>query len=225
MRILCASAVLAAALAVPAPASAQLLGQTGGVRMASLVGVHVFGLVESESLAAQRSFDAVLAGSSKSQPMLLGAGFQVTRIWHGAFGRFSASHSSNVGSRVFVDSSKNVHSLNVPITIAITPIEIGGGWRFGDGARRVVPYVGAAVLLQRYTETSETGTTADNVDERDKGQSLFGGIDIVVGRVHVGAEGFYRRVPNAIGAAGASLDFDEDSLGGTGFRVLFGVGF
>ena len=223
MRSLLVSAAVAASLFVTLPAHAQVIARTGSVTSGSAFGIHAFGMVEMERMAAKDSFDAVLAGSSKSQLMLVGAGVEVERVWKGVFARFTATRTSNEGTRVFVDSSKKAHSLNVPLTIAITPIEIGGGWRFGRS--RVMPYVGGALLFQRYEETSSEALAGENIKTTDRGIALFGGFDVALGIVRVGAEGFYRSVPDAIGAAGASADFNEDNLGGVGFRVLLGVAF
>ncbi len=224
MRSFFVSAAIAAALLVSAPAHAQVIARTGGVTMASVVGIHAFGIVELERMAAEDSFDAVLAESSKSRPRLFGAGVEVERVWKGVFARFTATRTSNTGTRVFVDSAKNVHSLNVPLTITLTPIEIGGGWRFGRG--RVMPYVGAAWLFQRYEETSTGASASENTSTTDRGTAFFGGFDVALGIARVGAEGFYRSVPNATGGPASVLaDFNEDNLGGMGVRVLFGVGF
>jgi hypothetical protein len=231
MRSLFASAVLAATLAVSAPAYAQFSGQPGGVSVASLVGVHMFGMVEFEAMSAAKSFDAVLSTSSKHNPTLFGAGIEVTRLWKGVFGRFSATRTTNEGTRVFVDSAKVVHPLNVPVTIGLTPIEVGGGWQFGSGrpgTRRrvaVVPYVGAALLFQKYTETSPAASSSENLEQTDKGTSVFGGVDVGIGMLHVGVEGFFRSVPDINGAGGVMADFNEDNLGGTGLRLRFGVAF
>jgi hypothetical protein len=232
MRSLFASAALAAALLVSTPAHAQFVGQPGGVAV-PLFGVHLFGMYEFETKTAVKSFDAVLPTSSGSTPRLFGAGVEVQRVWKGAFGRFTATHTSNDGTRVFVDASKKVHPLNVPLTIGMTPIEVGGGWRFGDGrrsagARRrfsMVPYVGAALLFQKYSETSPAASASENIDATDKGSSIFAGLDLGIGMVHVGVEGFLRSVPDAIGADGVSLEFNEDNLGGKGLRLLFGISF
>ena len=83
------------------------------------------------------------------------------------------------------------------------------------------------MLLQRYKETS-TATFAsadDNTDITDTGGEVFGGVEIGVKFVRIGVEGQYRYVPNAIGAGGASLAYNETNLGGGVFRLTFGVGF
>lgn len=224
MRSLFASLVAAAAIAAAAPAHAQLIGQPGGAAMGSAVGVHAFLIVEAESMAAKNSFEAVLADSAKSTLVFTGAGVEVTRLWKGLFARFAATRSKNEGSRVFVDSAGKAFPLNVPLTIEITPIEVGGGWRFGSG-RRLVPYVGAAVLVQRYRETSEAADPDENTDTTDKGQSIFGGVELAISVLRVGVEAQYRNVPDALGESGVSAVNKETNLGGAVIRLTVGVGF
>ena len=107
---------------------------------------------------------------------------------------------------------------------AITPIEISTGWRApvkqGD---RVVPYVGAGLLLQRYKETSTPSIDADT-NTTDVGMTLFGGAEISVKFIRILIEGQYRTVPKTLGTAGVSEDFGEKNLGGGVLRVGFGVG-
>jgi hypothetical protein len=226
--------VLLPALAAAAPAQAQLIGQPGGAAMASVVGVHAFFIVEAESMAAKQSFEAIVTGrdgasAGKSTLVLSGGGVEITRIWKGAFARVAATKTKQDGSRVFISGAGTIIPLNVPVTVEITPIEIGGGWRFGNGqARRVVPYVGAALLAQRYRETSDGGSSDENVETTDMGESIFGGVEVAIGPVRIGAEAQFRNVPlpsDSIGPDSAFAAFDEKNLGGTVFRMTFGVGF
>jgi hypothetical protein len=219
MRIAFASVAAAAALALASPARAQFVPQAGGAS----TGVHVFGIVEGASMLAKESFDAVLADSVGSTPVFAGAGVEATGLWKGVFARVTVTHTLTKGSRVFVDSGGKAFPLNIPLTIKMTPIEIGGGWRFGDGAVR--PYVGAAVLMQRYTETSEHATADENVESTDSGQTIFGGVQLGFGLARVGLEALYRHVPDVIGVAGVSEAYGETNLGGRVFRVTFGVEF
>jgi hypothetical protein len=226
MRTVFAFLVAAAATPAAAPAHAQLINQPGGASMASVVGIHAFFIVEGERMFAKKSFDAVLADSSKSTLVFNGGGVEVTRLWKGLFARVAATRSRNEGSRVFVDSAGNATSLNVPVTIELTPIEVGGGWRFANGRERhLIPYVGAAVLAQHYRETSEGASAEENTDTTDVGQSIFGGLELAFGFVSVGVEGQLRNVPNTLGAAGVSEAYNEKNLGGSVIRVTFGVGF
>jgi hypothetical protein len=234
MRTLFASLAAAIALAAAAPAHAQLIGQPGGATMASVVGVHAFFIVESESMAAKKSFEAILTGADgegegKSLLVLSGGGLEITRLWKGAFARVAATRTKQDGSRVIITGAGTVIPLRVPLTVEITPIEIGGGWRFGNAQeRRVVPYVGAALLAQRYRETSDGASSDENVEATDKGESIFGGVEVAIGPVRLGAEAQFRNVPvpdDSIGTNSVFAAFGDKNLGGTVFRMTFGVGF
>jgi uncharacterized protein YgiM (DUF1202 family) len=191
-------------------------------------GIHAFGIVDAEAMSASKSFKAVL-DSGKATLINLGFGVEGTGLWRGLFVRGAYSHSSNTGTRVFVDSSMTAHSLNIPLTIEITPIEIGAGWRFGppppQGKAGVRAYAGAGLLMQRYKETSTFATDSENTDTTDKGVVAFGGFEIGIKFVRIDLEGQFRSIPDVIGAGGVSLAYKETNLGGGVFRVTFGVGF
>jgi hypothetical protein len=187
-------------------------------------GLRAYGIFESEALTASQSFDAVL-GSSRLE--LKGAGADLVHLWKGAFVRVTVTKGKKSGQRVFVTSSKEVIPLNIPLTVQMTPLEIGGGWRFGslDGGGHIVPYVGANGLWLHYKETSQFSEPGEDTDETFKGSSVFGGIDVGISFVRVGIEGLYRRVPKALGDNGVSESFGEHDLGGAAVRVTFGIGF
>ena len=53
----------------------------------------------------------------------------------------------------------------------------------------------------------------------------FGGLDVqLAGLLGFGAELQHRRLPNALGNAGASAAFREDDLGGLTIRLWIGIG-
>ena len=64
----------------------------------------------------------------------------------------------------------------------------------------------------------------ENVSERFNGFSVFGGIDIAVGKwLIAGVEGQYRTLANTIGEGGVSAHFEETNLGGLGIRFMVGI--
>ena len=237
MRRLFAVVVALAALVGARPAVAQGIVRTPAAR--PLDSVHAYGIFEAEAMLANQSFSAILADGTKGTLIFAGAGVEATKIWKGLFARAAVTHSSNDGTRVFVDDSGNAVSLQVPMTVEVTPIEIGGGWRFvppprpsrplppGQRPSRtvVVPYLGGAVLVQRYKETSENAAPDEDVSATDIGESFFAGVELGFGVVRLAFEGQFRNVPNAIGVGGVSQAFDETNLGGGVFRVTLGVGF
>ncbi len=195
------------------------------------IGVRAFGLFDVNSLTASQSFTAVL-GTSRLNAF--GGGVDVTDISAHVFVRVAGSHMSKVGSRAFADktgTSVQVVSLNVPTTVALTPLEIGVGWRFvmTDRAKKprpLTPYAGLSVLSQHYSDTSSFAAASDNVSQTNRGVSLFGGIDLTIMKhISLGLEGQLRSVPKAIGTAGVSQVFGETDLGGKTLRLAFGVKF
>jgi hypothetical protein len=222
MRIVLGVCVAVGVLAAAAPSAAQT---RAGAHRAATIGVRAYGILEGERMAAASSFKAVLGGNSAIL-MHVGVGGDLTGLWKGVFARVDWTHSSNTGGRVFVDTSRQVIPLGIPVTIEVSPLEVGAGWRFRPIRRgRVVPYIGGAAVRQHYQETSPGASADENVDVTDSGAAVFGGIEIGFKVVKIGLEAAYRAVPDALGAAGASQAFGETNLGGTVFRVSVGVGF
>jgi hypothetical protein len=215
LRLACAAAAIV--LALPGAARAQ----NPQPKAPSAIGLRAYGIVDADTLAAKDSFEAVLGTSRLTA---FGGGVDVTDIWRHVFVRVAATHASKTGSRVFV-SGTQVFPLGIPLTVAMTPIEAGGGWRFASKAgSRITPYAGVSFLSLGYTETSSFADAGENTSERFTGQSLFGGVDVgIVKWIAVAAEVQYRRVPNAIGAGGVSKDFDENDLGGFTARITIGI--
>lgn len=185
------------------------------------LGFRAYILYGSDILAARKTFDAVLGIHRVNG---LGAGAEVLNLWHGAFVRVDGSSWSRTGSRV--DTSGN--SLGISTVVKMTPIEIGGGWRTGGGPPRaasgVAFYVGGGLVRMRFRETSDFAAESDNVDQTTSGYDVFAGVELRVLRsVIVGAEGGYRRVPNAIGTGGISQTYNETDLGGGVLRFLVGI--
>lgn len=224
MRSVAVFLLAAATLAGALPAAAQ----TRAAR--PRIGFRAYGIVEGESIAAAKTFTAVL-DSKDATVSLAGAGGEVTNLWKGLFARVAVTHASVKGSRVYIDASGGIHPLPVPMTIEITPVEIGAGWRFGrprpNAKLTVTPYVGAAILSQAYKETSSFASSDENTDTSDAGQAIFGGVEIGIRLFKLGVEAKYRSVDVAstLGSTGVLQAMKEGNLGGTVFRLSFGVGF
>lgn len=205
-------------LAGAAPAAAQTT--VGPPVPREHAGFQVSLLVERERFAASKSFQAVLGTSSLTE---VGAGVDAG-LWKGLFARVAITHTRRTGSRVIVSGS-DAYSLGVPLTLTLTPVEIGAGWRFARH-NRVEPYVGVAALMQHYVEQSTGADPSENTNTTDSGATLFAGIDLtVVSRFKVEIEGLYRNLPNAVGSSGAFQAFHEDNLGGGAVRLGLGVAF
>ena len=189
------------------------------------LGVRAYGLLDFEQMAAKDSFSAVLGSA---QMIGFGAGVDVTGLGGtGLFARVAFSTMSKDGERVFVDDTGDAHSLDIPMTVKMTPFEFGAGWRFKamDRRGRYVPYAGAGLLRLGYKETSDFAVDdEDEVSESFTGYTFFGGVDIAASKmVMIAIEGQYRTVPDALGVRGASVAFDETDLGGFNIRFMVGI--
>lgn len=221
LRCVCVIAVLLLALTVSARAG-QGRQPPRASRPPSPIGLRAYAIVDVNAVAAKESFDAVLG---TSQMTAFGGGLDVVDLWKHLFARVAITRARKSGRRVFV-ANNEVFPLGIPLTVTMTPVEAGAGWRFVSrkGSNRVIPYAGAAFLSMGYAETSMFAESADNTSERFAGQDLFGGVDIdLIKWLALSAEGQYRRVPNALGAGGVSKDFGESDLGGFSARVMFGI--
>jgi len=220
MRAMFRCVCVAAAFVVVVPGAARA-GQAAPPGPPSPIGLRAYAIVDLDALAAKESFAAVLGSS---QFTAAGGGLDVVDIWKHLFARVAVTRARQTGSRVFV-SGGEVFPLDIPLTVTMTPIEVGGGWRFPPKAGgRFTPYAGAAFLSLGYTETSDFTDAAEDTSERFAGQDLFGGVDIGIAKwLAASAEVQYRRVPNALGAGGVSKLFGENDLGGYTLRVTFGV--
>jgi hypothetical protein len=213
MRTAFLSIVVLALLAVPIEASAQDIG------------FRLYGIFDSDSIAASKSFKATL-GTSRLNAF--GGGGEVD-IWRNLFVRAAVTTTKKAGTRVFVDTTQSVpqvYSMHIPLTLTLTPIEVGGGLRFPIGASKtsITPYAGASFLSVGYHETSEHADTGENTNQSFKGWAAFGGVEVgVLKWLAIAAEAQYRDVPNAIGTVGGvSQDFNEKNIGGFTARVTIG---
>jgi hypothetical protein len=185
-------------------------------------GLHAYAAVDADRMAATRSFDAVLGTSTL---IGYGGGVDVTDLWKHLFVRGAVTHATKKGSRAIFTGTEVV-SLDIPRTVSMTPIEVGGGWRFGSARQRFVPYAGAAVLLVSYKETTPVppADPSENVSQTFTGYDAFGGVEFGIAKwIVAGGEAHYRGVPNALGDAALSQAFDETDLGGFTLRFTIGI--
>ena len=222
------------ALLVAAPATAQQKPTPAASKKPSSLVYRGFFSFDMTSLAASETYDALLGSSTVTG---LGGGGEIGGIWKQLFVRFGLSQASETGERAFVVNG-DVIPVGIPITVKMMPIEIIGGWRFtpkgkprsGTAASSVTPhapysfYAGGGPVFFKYSETSDFGGPADNLNEMFTGFVFYGGMSVDLGRwVFVSGEGGYRSVPNALGSSGLSADFGETDLGGTVLRVMVGI--
>lgn len=195
------------------------------------IGLRAYFLYDSVRMSASESFDAVVNTSSFRGP---GVGIEATDLWKGVFVKFAFTKlGEETGSRVVIIDSQVIQT-GVSRTVEMAPIELGAGWRQSlEPTGRFVAYGGASGIWLKYKERSPMppASASENVDETFNGYAVFAGLDVSVWRnVFAGVELQYRGIPDAIGqapAAGlpetASHFFGETDLGGTAFRILFGI--
>jgi hypothetical protein len=184
------------------------------------LGFRAYGIVDFDSVAMKQSFDAVLG---TSQVKAFGGGVEVVDIWKHLFARVTVTRARKRGSRVFV-SGGQVFPFGIPLTVTMTPVEVGGGWRFTGLHGRVTPYAGGGFVSMGYTEASKFADPEENTSTHFKGGAVFGGVEVgIVKWIGAAADAQYRRIPNALGAGGVSKDFKETDLGGFTARVTIGI--
>jgi hypothetical protein len=171
-------------------------------------------------MSASQSFEAVMDTSSLTAG---GIGVDIVDLWRGAFVRAGVSRMGAHGSRVFLVDD-DVISTNVPVAVRIRTLELGAGWRHRLPKWPVYTvYAGVDLLRVGYTEVSDVATEEENTPAAFWGRAFFGGVEAQVWkRMIVGGELQWRNVPNAIGTAGVSADYNETNLGGFVLRGLMG---
>jgi hypothetical protein len=188
---------------------------------ANTVGVRGFGLVGNVTFTANETFDAVF-GSNNG--LIFGGGGQVLLPLN-IYVEAGAWRFQREGERVFIGPNDEIFGLGIPLDVSVTPLEITGGYRITQLARRVVPYAGFGYTALRYKETSEVANDDEDVDETFSGFHIVGGVEYQVKRwLAIGGEVGWTSVADAIGNGGVSAHFNEDNLGGTSLRVKIAVG-
>lgn len=213
-RIAIASAAIAILLALPRAAAAQTAFTAPGIE-----GYATFGNI---TFAAAESFETITGSSSG---WLVGGGVRIGLGLGGLFFDVGAWRFRTEGERVFIYDDE-VFPLGIPVDIAVTPLEISGGWKFR--LRRLpkfVPYVAAGFTSLQYQETSDAAMTGENADASYSGYHLIGGAEYKVRRwLGVGGEASWTTVPDAIGDSGVANRFSDSDLGGTTLRLKVTIG-
>jgi hypothetical protein len=179
------------------------------------------------NLTAVDSFEAITGTSNGT---IIGGGVRVglpwvSFPWGGLFVDAGAWRYQTAGERVFVLNG-TVYPLNVPVDIAMTPIELSAGWEFRfRQAPKLRPYVAAGVTSMIYKETSSFASAGEDVEETFGGYHALGGAEYRIARwVGIAGEFAWSTVPDSIGQAGVSEAFNDTDLGGTSFRVKITIG-
>jgi opacity protein-like surface antigen len=189
--------------------------EIGGYAMAGLM-----------NFTAADSFEVILGRPSGP---IFGGGARIGLPWRTTFGgvfvEVGASRFHDEGERVFVFGGEEF-GLNIPVDITITPFELSAGWQFRFGrVPRFRPYAAAGLSSYGYKETSPFNTPAEDVDDRFGGYHVYGGAEYKITRwLGLAGEVNWTTIPEAIGVAGVSAEFDETDLGGTSVRFKITIG-
>jgi opacity protein-like surface antigen len=188
-------------------------------RPARLFGVRGYAEGAYEWFSASDSFKAIL---DTSGGLFYGGGAQV--YFGPVYVDVGVSRFEKTGERVFVFEG-DVFKLGIPDRITITPIVVTAGYRFPT-RDRTVPYVGGGIGSVKFEETSDFAEDDENVSERFTSYHVVGGVEYAAARwLFVAGEVRYTSVPDALGAPGVSVDFDESNLGGIAVAAKVLVGW
>jgi len=172
-------------------------------------------------MSASQSFDAVVGASGLTAG---GVGLDILNLWRGVFARTGIARMGGHGSRVFV-AGGDVVSLNVPVAVSISTLELGAGWRYTHPRYPAYVFYGGADLLHvGYREKSKLAAETSVFTDGFWGSALFGGVEVKVWkRIVAGGELQFRSVPNALGDGGVSAAYQETNLGGFAIRGVIGI--
>jgi opacity protein-like surface antigen len=135
----------------------------------------------------------------------------------------AVSRFEKTGQRAF-DNNGQTFSLGIPLTIAITPIEVSAGYRFRTRPR-LWTYLGAGVGSYGYDESSSDAIAVENVSVRHTGFLVVGGVEGRVQKwISLAGDVQFTRVSGILGTAGISKDVGENDLGGIAVRFKVIVG-
>ncbi len=161
-------------------------------------------------MAAGNSASAVFGSSGAGT---FGGAVRYT-FWRGAFVTAGARTLSKDGERVFVTNPTSpVQKLGFPLSVRLTPVFLGVGYRLRDG-KLVVPYAGFGGSFTSYKEESDVAGESFNESHTDGGVLGFAGVEVGRGTFRVGAEAGYTSTPGAVGLGGVTKVYNEDNLGG-----------
>jgi hypothetical protein len=212
VKLVCVGALMACSIA---PLTAQTPSASSVTRPAA-VALRPFALATEQRFAAATTFNAAFGSRNAA---FYGAGLQVATR-RGYFVDLTVSHLNRTGQRAFVANGE-IFQLGIPLKIAITPLEITGGYRMKvPGRPRIVPYVGGGVGWYQYSETAEFASGDDNVRTTHAGFLFVGGAEVRLQKwISAAADAQYTAVPGILGQGGVSKDVSENDLGGVAARI------
>jgi outer membrane protein W len=184
------------------------------------VDVRPFALLTGERFAASTTFNATL---ESTRAPFWGGGVDVV-VHRRYFIDFAVSRMSASGQRAFINNGE-VFKLGIPLRVAVTPVEITGGYRFHAWKSRVVPYAGIGIGSYSYDETGDFATAGEDTSVRHAGFVMVGGAEVRIRKwIAVTGDAQYTKVPGILGQGGISKDAGDTDLGGVAARLRLVVG-
>ena len=186
------------------------------------ISIGGYAMVGGLHFTAAESFDAIVGSPSGT---IFGGGVRIGLPFQMLFVDAGAWRYRGDGERVFV-ANDEIFRLGIPVTIAVTPIEISAGRAFR--VRRVpklTPYAAGGLTVLRYHETSAVSTASEEPNDTFTGYHAFGGAEYKITRwFGLAGEASWSTVPDAIGESGVSAAFNETDLGGATVRIKVTIG-
>ena len=184
------------------------------------ISIRLFGLVSAQSFDAKNTFDAVFGSTGG---VFYGGGVEIVHP-SGLFVDLEASYFSKTGQRAFVNDGQTFQ-LGVPLTVTMVPLDAMVGYELRRQRWRFLPYVAAGITSVGYKETSDFSEPGDDVDARQVGYIVAGGVRVRVSpRFSVSVDAADSRVTGILGEGGLSQQFGEKNLGGVSGRVRVIIG-
>lgn len=178
-----------------------------------------FVIATGEAFAAKETFKAAFGQAVET---FYGGGLEFV-TGRGPYLDIAASRFKRTGQRAFRANGQNF-GLGIPLTVTMTPIEVTGGYRFGQ-RRRIIPYLGAGIGSYRYKETAGFSDPGEDTNTRKTGYIAAGGAEVRVTHwLGVAGDVQYTRVLGILGAGGISKEAGERDLGGVTVRLKITVG-
>ena len=199
------------ALATAVPAAAQ----------PDRFALRPYGMITEQAFSAQTTFKAIFGRSAEP---FWGAGAELI-LPGNIYIDVSASRFKKTGQRAFISNGQTFR-LGIPLTAMLTPFEVTGGYRFHlRRQRNMTPFVGVGIGSYAYKETSTFSDAGEDIDTRQVGELVVGGVEFRVHRwIGLSLDAQYTHIPGILGVGGISKDAGETDLGGLAGRFKLIVG-
>lgn len=237
MRPFLSASILATALCVAVPASAQVTGTSSSTQKPPAkpakpkappkpklpMEFRVFGVFEPQFMTARQTFDAV---TGSSVLMGYGGGAAVLNVWQKLFVRGGITFASASGHTGDVIDGTFMPK-DFTTDFKFTTTEIGAGWRTPlKKHQKMAIYFGGSAIIFGESESGSLATPDENISESFVGFGGEVGLDWALSKKTVfSLEGQYRSIPSNPPHGSIQDQFGEPDLGGFAVRAMFSISF